>query len=1139
LANNGDISLKASSYLYARAVSDIVTAGGVTINESEANTDVHQDIKVDVGKNTKLQANNINITADGHYIHVSAKANSKTTAADSTSRAYSNLDLESNTNVNIKNGAILNGKYSINVRSTHEESNLYTSSKSYGEIKAGLTGTVEASAHNNVEVNSHVTNEAGSSFTTKNLHIETYAPGQSDDTYKIDAVAKANTVVNWVLTTVDEKVKEYSKIPVIGWIVKWVWHKVKKWVKEIVHSDTSSSTSGDYSSDSLLNMSGDIHQKSSLPQSLNIATNSIISSSGEITAHANGNEIVVDDLINHDEGKILLQSNGDVIGSSDIYLDNKYPDITINNHSNKNIKLNNINVVSDNADQPNIEVQYGNSNSYVSTFHAETPSHTIHINNYGSGDVLFNGVIDNYAGDTTVYNQYGNIFANGGALLKTKTLDMNAYRGTIGTNTNAVEIELQKSDAFNPTLSTNSFYDTYLGLKAGELTNTQQASSYMIDGIKLSELDSDGKVNLNLHTANTYTRDADTGDITATVSNSKYYINNIDSTGNVNINANDGVSLLLDGTIHSGMTDQTITLNSVIDPYSRDARYIASQNANTLYLKDITQPGGNVNIDLSNGSFAGTGSVDTMDGHTHINVNNLSAKDVHFQEINTNSRNDNGFYLNGVKQQSTASISLGGFGYEKGAINIDSTNGGEVQLGGNINNQSGSTHIVANNGIYNMATNLVDSSDMMFDTSAGGSVGTGTNPLYVKGSVSTDAEADVHLYAPTELNIDSLNAQNVYLSSNGAIKGLGSATPNITADRVELQAQGDINSIANNFLTLSANTIAAHSNNGEIKLNNNKNSVIGTVGSTTGLHAANDISFISGGTLHQVKDANILSDNTRVTLTSSGDMSFDNIQAPNRVTLTSQTGAISQDGDSQADIISNEAVLQAHQGIGSNDALDTTVHTLDARNNGVNDIAINNHGSLTVDDLDADGYALYNAGGAIKITTDGALTQATPTSVFATKNIDMQAQNDIFVSNMKSLSNLKLRSIDGDILGDGTRRPNISVKDQLALYADNGVIGTPANPISIIREHGTVTIEASVAKNFLSTYIFGANAPSNNFLDGGLSAFDNRIVSGDLIEQYYGMLFNYGDLVSNNVPRTIRPSSKSTGKSHLISGEIE
>jgi hypothetical protein len=67
-------------------------------------------------------------------------------------------------------------------------------------------------------------------------------------------------------------------------------------------------------------------------------------------------------------------------------------------------------------------------------------------------------------------------------------------RGALGSSTMPIEIELQKSDSItNPSLTTNSFYDTYLGLKAGEITNTPQDNSYVVDGIDLSNIQADGK----------------------------------------------------------------------------------------------------------------------------------------------------------------------------------------------------------------------------------------------------------------------------------------------------------------------------------------------------------------------------------------------------------------------------------------------------------------------------------------------------------------------------------------------------------------------------------------------------------------------------------------------------------------------
>ena len=1111
-SDNGDIRLNAEGYTTANAVSNIETDGAVTKNESESDVTLNHNIEIVVGKSAHMDANNIVINAYNRYLSAVSKATSVTTAANSKSKAYANTDVTSNTNIRTEDGSSLHGIYSVTLKSAQDESDFLTNAEAFGKIKAGFTGELYATAHNNVDAHSDAAIESGSSFTTNNLKLETKAPKQNENTYKINASAESNTVVTWVLTTVDELVEEVSSIPFIGWITKWVWHKVNKWVKQVTNSETKSVTSGDFTGGSLLSMNGDIHQKTSTPQLLNIAADGTLLSVGSITATVDGNNIVVNDLINHDQGKITFVSNGDVRGSGNIYLDNKYTDVTINNLSDKNLEINNINVVSDNAAEPNIEIHYGNSNTFTSNFYAESPQHTLHINNRGSGDILFNGIIDNYAGDTTIYNEGGNIFSRNGALLKASSFDINAYRGYIGNSVNNLELELQK-DISHSVVKTNSFYNTYLGLQAAELKSQPEAESYMVDGIDIQNLRADGVMNLALHQARIYTKDAHDGTLKAHMTNSQYNIENINASGDVNIDAQEGVSLKVDGTVASGMKDQTITIESVIDPNSRDARYIAFENADRVILRNITHEGGNVRVNLKDGTISGEGSIDTVSKNSHIKIENLSTRDMELADISPLSNSQSGFYINGVKQeQNSASLRLRELGYDKGELIVESKNGGSITLGGDITNREGATYLTSNNGIYNRADNLIDSKNIVLDTSLGGTLGTASNPLYVQGAVDAKSTEDVNLHAEGSLLVDNIQAKDVYINSESTIYA-ESANSNIEAQSVALKAKGDIGAEGDGFLKLTADTIAANTQEGSIKLNNTKDTTIGTIRDIAGLDAANNIAFVSDGAFVQNKGVALNAQAGELSVKAAKDIAIDSAVAANRVTLNSKNGAISEDGDSEVDIRAHETLLLAANGIGSDNEIEMNTDILDAKNTTTNDIALNNRGALRIDDLDGDGYALYNGGGAIRIYSGGTFTQAQSTKAYTKGALELSSQGTMFISNLISEDGVNLHSYNGDILGDSSRFPNITLQNHLQLYADHGVIGTLANPIFVESRSGDVTIEAGDSKNYLSTYIIGIHGPMNNYLDNGFRVLNNRIVSGKMIEDYYGILFNAADAI--------------------------
>ncbi|AZV47243.1 hypothetical protein C3L23_08135 [Nautilia sp. PV-1] len=1081
-----NIGLNALSYVNAHAVASIVTGSAVTYNQTETNVNVNQNVEVNVKENAELKAKTINILAEVTSFEANSHATSETVAADSNSEAYANVDATSNTNININSGATLNAAYKISVISKQDKDNIFLSkTDSNATIDAGVTGSLRAYTDNEMHVNSNANFESGSKLITTDLYVQTYAPEKDADTYVNVADTTSHTVVTWVLTQTKKLVDVVSNIPIIGWIVKKVWKVVDEWVPQFTNSTQVSKMSGDYYGSSVISMNSEIYQESSVSQALNIAADGTITAQGgDISAQTDGDNIVVNDLINHDKGLIELNSNGQITGTSDIYIQNVYPDVTINNYSNKNLELNNINVESDNANEPNLQMSYVPSEDvvpFIPVYHSMSVDHSVNINNYGSGDVVFNGVVSNYGGETSVYNSYGNIYSNSGALLLSKNININAVKGSIGSSENPVEIELQKSDSDNPSITTNSFYDTYLGLKLSELTDVPLNEDYVIDGLDLSNIKTEGDLFLTLNPGATYYKyytystDPDTGEqistenILQTAAESKYYIDNITANGNININAEKGVSLVLDGTMQSGVTDQTVNIYSDIDPYSEDARYIASSDDSTVYLKDIVQPGGAVNINLNDATFEGSGKVSYVNGNTHITVNNFTSKNVNLQEINTNSNPDNGLYINGVKQQSYSNIELNGMGYDSGSVVVNSNNGGEVQLNGNIDNQSGTTEINGNNGVYNLGTNLIDSKNIILTMLNDTPIGTQENPIYTNGVVKATTGNNIYLFAPTLLSIDSLTGKDLYLVSNGDIQGDDASSMNIAGDNVMLQAAGSIQSVLNEAIKISADVVAAVSSNGNINLHNSKDTVVGAVGTLSGLQASGDITFSTDGTFTQAKGSNIVSDNGNVALNSAGNMNIDYVQSPKEISLESQNGAITQDGDEDVDIVGDSLLAKAANGIGDDGVnekyLDTDVNYIDAYNSAANNIDIRNDKSITASDIDGDGYALYNKNGDINILTDGAFTQQSATKISG-QDVTINAKDDILLSDLQS-KNAYITTLNGAISGDDASSMNIA-GDNVMLQAAgsiqsvlNEAIKISADVVAAVSSNGNINLHNS------------------------------------------------------------------------------
>jgi hypothetical protein len=143
---------------------------------------------------------------------------------------------------------------------------MYIHSESYAEI-VGLTGKVYATSSVEGSSTAAVNVTQGADLAGQKIFIKAESPLITDQIVFRDATAKGNTVVNYVWKTiqqtVDKLVEKVSKIPIIGWFVKWVWTKVTEWVdvlvKEVLYSDEKEYREGTMESTGKVDIKGKVH----------------------------------------------------------------------------------------------------------------------------------------------------------------------------------------------------------------------------------------------------------------------------------------------------------------------------------------------------------------------------------------------------------------------------------------------------------------------------------------------------------------------------------------------------------------------------------------------------------------------------------------------------------------------------------------------------------------------------------------------------------------------------------------------------------------------------------------------------------------------------------------------------------------
>jgi hypothetical protein len=225
--------------------------------------------------------------------------------------------------------------------------------------------------------------------------------------------------------------------------------------------------------------------------------------------------------------------------------------------------------------------------------------------------------------------------------------------------------------------------------------------------------------------------------------------------------------------------------------------------------------------------------------------------------------------------------------------------------------------------------------------------------LVTLGTVTLEAEtgigsagdvADINILAG-ELVATNRTAGNIFVQeTNGLIiAGTGVRT---------LDGNGNIGiRVANGDLTVSS-PVAAHGS-GAIRLN------------------------VDAGSITMADGATATSGSGTITLSAQLDITLGGVATAGMVIATASTGAILDGGDAHPDIIAGSTALRAATGIGSGNAIETSVGALAAANSSSGHIEIVNlvGGLLTIGIVDGLSGVVNSAGnGALSVSNEGSLT---------------------------------------------------------------------------------------------------------------------------------------------------------------------
>lgn len=492
LTADGSVLVEAVSALDAYSNASVGAGGAVTINQVSADTDIVSTTRVDVGEGSTLSGTDVTVQALVEKLRGYAKAASTTFAAGSDSEARSFVDVESAADVRVASGAELRAQNSANV--TARTSGIDIDSIADAKIGGGLTGNLLAIAHADLDVDSDLVIQEGAIVTAPYIALlaETVS---NDGDFNRDADAEANTVVNWVLQRSTTLVRKAEKIPFVGWFFKWVRKTVFTWVADVLQSDVSARVvGGDPRTDNSIVMNGTLAQLSALSPTLTVNADQTISSDGNISAEIANGEVVVNGVNNNVVGTIDISSpGGTVSGAGTLLLNKTFDSVDITNNSALNMRINNIDVLAANAEDPELNI---NADLDLTTFDIVSEVEVSDVNVLGTtdADIIIAGDISNPAGVTTITN-VGDIYGDGGSI-EANRISMASSTGDIGQAGNLIRLNLI-NDFDNAQLTVLAEGSAYLDVQLAEYLDEVPAG-YVIDGLTFQQMAAGGDMVLHL-----------------------------------------------------------------------------------------------------------------------------------------------------------------------------------------------------------------------------------------------------------------------------------------------------------------------------------------------------------------------------------------------------------------------------------------------------------------------------------------------------------------------------------------------------------------------------------------------------------------------------------------------------------------
>jgi len=667
--------------------------------------------------------------------------------------------------------------------------------------------------------------------------------------------------------------------------------------------------------------------------------------------------------------------------------------------------------------------------------------------------VFVGSTIGDGANDTGVTVTSLTLYTSGSIGTGVDPLNINVGNLTVATSGTG-NVTIYEADAI--TLSSISTFDGTIDITSGGPMTATSVSTGNNKDIYLTTLAGDlvagsinaGTGNVYLEANNNILDDAN--DTTVVKGN---YISLIANNG--------GIGTGINGPIDIDLGSGTLTLTSfgsgsagdiLVDETSGDLNLsrinITTDNATTQII-EIRNTDGNIIIDTAYGvgndvlylattnvagrdiSFTGSGSITTnatviLNSSDEILGNPASGIDISAAAVELVAVNG----IGSTNPIETAVSDLSANNTNSNNINI--TNNGPLTI----------TMVGGTNGVINSGgnVNITTSSPLTVNSPI---TAAGNITLTASGSSSMVTADDLTLNANVTSTVAgstiTLNAGDAINQTSGSVSITGGGTIIATADTegdsgADGQNAGFTQSAGTSFVSSGASagpiTVSAYDNitinlldagsadvnvtstNGAID-SVNYDGAADVIGGTINLIAASGgigTSSILEVAASTALNADTTADNSDILIDSIGNLPVGLVNAgTGDVTLNATGYAITDANGGANNITATNLILIATNGIGSGDALETTVTNLDATNTD-NNIEITNTGALTLVDLTSDTYSVINTNGSVNIAASSPLTV----------NSDVVAGGDITLTASGSASSGDNLTLNANVTSTGT-----------------------------------------------------------------------------------------------------------------------